>query len=349
MNNLFPTTTVLLTFFSTHSLRDGTPSRAEFEALQTRLAQVERVLYSIAPSTGMYHIERAPPPSNVSQYPDTHYTYVMRASGSRIEQTIPLPRQPSPGPGPMTAKFRAYPPPRHTPTALDGPGDEAIPDQRQYRIGGGPSGTGSGSASGAPATSGGGLSSSVYANHHASGSGYATNGPVFPPPSPMAPCSPPVVGSGTRSSPIKIEDLDDQEREGECREKEKEREEQHSAELTPRASSSTLAPPPNRELSVAASTSAASVSAATSEARPTLRLLPEALRQNTTPGRLSGTTFPLSDADWEQMTSVALTGANKQRPEAGSMHVDVQRELEALVGTLPGKESCDRIWRCYVR
>ncbi|KIJ45341.1 hypothetical protein M422DRAFT_46803 [Sphaerobolus stellatus SS14] len=87
---------------------------------------------------------------------------------------------------------------------------------------------------------------------------------------------------------------------------------------------------------------------AATEKPPTLKLLPEALRKSGGGGRLSGSTFPLSDADWEQLTSVALAGANKQRAEAGSMHVDVQKELEALVGTLPSKESCDKIWACYV-
>ncbi|KAF8523404.1 hypothetical protein JB92DRAFT_3263769 [Gautieria morchelliformis] len=157
-------------------------------------------------------------------------------------------------------------------------------------------------------TAGGGFTS-VYTAHHAAGSGYATNGRVFPPPAPMVPRSPPMVGVGTRSSPIKIEDMDN--------------------------------PTPDAEHDEGQGK-------AVSGARPTLRLLPKALRTNPTPGHLSGTTFPLSDADWEQMTSVALTGTNKQRPEGGLIHVDVQRELEALIGTLPCKKSCDRIWACYM-
>ncbi|KAF8578177.1 hypothetical protein K439DRAFT_1621530 [Ramaria rubella] len=172
------------------------------------------------------------------------------------------------------------------------------------------------------------------------GPGYATGGPVYPPPAPMVP----LLRGG-----VKVEEGEmDADVEAGCgggssergdREGSRERDEEGA---TPRAHVQGLDPP-------SPPLSPAPTPTPTSSTLPTLRLLPEALRPR--PGGTSvSTTFPLSDADWEQMTSVALAGANKARGRAGGgdVHVDVGREVEGIVGVLPGRAGCDRIWACYV-
>ncbi|KIJ55854.1 hypothetical protein M422DRAFT_41710 [Sphaerobolus stellatus SS14] len=164
-----------------------------------------------------------------------------------------------------------------------------------------------------------------YAPHghgHAQAHGHAASGSVFQSTGPMAPGSPDRRMMAPLTTPVvKLEDSS------------------QAHDPSSSRSNAVLSLHPN---------SAAATAMSGPEKPPTLKLLPEALRKSGVGGRLSGSTFPLSDADWEQLTSVALAGANKQRAEAGSMHVDVQKELEALVATLPSKEYCDKIWACYV-
>lgn len=307
--------------------RDGGPTRVEFEALQARLAQVERMLYSLAPNATTngptYHPNEhgtpGPPPpppphprhTHGNPYPDTHSPHGRRGSGSNgggkddshTQSPTPSGAGPMSGKTPVPARETSVPPPEHD---------------------------------------------FEYGHHRHVGYGYADYRASYDdPPSERPRGAPP----GSKRSSMQAEGLGERTREesGGCEQgpvdtgdAEHVQDDNEMVDFTtvPPGSTTLTWLPPRRDMTEPPMPVIK---------RPTLRLLPEALRQQTTSGRLAGTTFPLSDADWEQMTSVALAGANKRRTDAGAMHVDVQRELQALVGTLPTRDNCNRIWACYVR